>query len=396
MTQRKSNKRDPRRVPSRLGQLVMVSAAVVVGCSSGEPEGSTSPLTEPAVDPGAGHDAEPGFDGAEPHVDPIGEALERVRREFAGEHGEPLPQFTAKCDLATGVHVPDFNCSAGTVVPTTNFTGGTYPNGNCDRPNRLDSACDANSRFQVLANNNDSVIVAHCRKKGLPGNLYGDIAVIQYNKVSGATCYYQAYSNAGIDGDFKSPSLGTSLASEADVPNPSASPWLSNASTKGIDCRRCHDNGAIIRSPYLAQLTGTNALPGAGDNNYNRTNPVAFIGDDYQSWKLYSVQVSGSVCNNCHRMGVSNTSNLSAGTARDFGIRATATSEAKKNPHSATSPIWMLPGQITYSSGSAAAAATVKTCADAIASGGTLPAGCSTTEITIPFTGLSPASLSVL
>jgi hypothetical protein len=303
-----------------------------------------------------------------------------------------LQEFTARCDVATGIHVPDFNCSAGTLVPTTNFSGGVYPSGFCDRPNRLNLACDPGSRFQVIAKNNDAVAVAHCRKTGLPGNLYSDIAIIQYNKANGAVCYYQALNRAGMDGNFKSPAFGTSLASESNSPNPSASPWRSNATTKGIDCRQCHDNGAFIRSPYLAQIaSGPNALPGAGDFTYNKTNPVSFIGEDYQGWRLYSVQAV-NVCTACHRMGVSNSPQMTVGTARDLGIRATAVSETNKNMHGPDSPIWMTPTAGTWNADNANAAAFMKLCAQEFAAGLALPAGCSISEITTSFRGLSPAS----
>jgi hypothetical protein len=54
------------------------------------------------------------------------------------------------------------------------------------------------------------------------------------------------------------------------------------------------------------------------------------------------------------------------GTGRDFGIRATATSEPHKNPHSPDSPIWMPPGQIYYSQANADSAAAIKACADRV------------------------------
>ena len=81
---------------------------------------------------------------------------------------------------------------------------------------------------------------------------YGDIAVIQHNRNNGATCFYQALGN--LDGNVKAPSKGTS-----------AWPWLTPAGTASIGCAGCHDNGPLIRSPYLTQITGPNALPGAGD-----------------------------------------------------------------------------------------------------------------------------------
>jgi hypothetical protein len=46
--------------------------------------------------------------------------------------------------------------------------------------------------------------------------------------------------------------------------------------------------------------------------------------------------VSGSACNSCHRMGVSNTTGTGIGAARDFGIRATAMSDTDSRKMRAT------------------------------------------------------------
>jgi len=258
---------------------------------------------------------------------------------------DTLPEFAAKCDAAIGVTVPDFVCDNGTLVPTTN-----HANGKCDRPNRLNKVCDPGSKFQVLADTADAYVVAHCRKQGNAAGFFGDIAVIQHNKRNGATCFYQALGT--LNGNVKAPSKG-----------PGAWPWLSPAQTEGIKCVRCHDNGPLIRSPYLSQVTGANRLPGAGDTSFNRDQPYSFVGADFASWKAYKVEVGGNTCNGCHRMGTNNAFSYSDGTGLDFGIRATATSEAAKNPHSATSPIWMLPGQVFYDATRAAAAQEIRNCA---------------------------------
>src|SRR5262249_29925350 len=102
--------------------------------------------------------------------------------------GDTLEGYAQKCDEAIGVAntVPDFNCDSGTEVPTTHFA-----NGLCDRPNVLNRTCDPGSRFQVLTNNADAYVVAHCRKEGLSQGEYNDIAVIQHNRKNGATCFYQ-------------------------------------------------------------------------------------------------------------------------------------------------------------------------------------------------------------
>ena len=133
----------------------------------------------------------------------------------------------------------------------------------------------------------------------------------------------------------------------------------------------CHDNGPIIRSPYLAQITGPNKLPGAGDFSFNKNKPYAFVGSDFADWKAYQVEVNGNVCISCHRLGVNNQGD--GGTARDFGIQATDVTQRHKNPHSIASPIWMKPGQITFEQSSANAAKEIRNCAILFHEGSPLP-----------------------
>ncbi|RKH67184.1 hypothetical protein D7W81_14260 [Corallococcus aberystwythensis] len=271
---------------------------------------------------------------------------EPVLAQQASALSDTLEQYAAKCDAAIGATVPDFNCELGTVVPTTN-----HVNGKCDRPNRLNQQCDPGSRFQVLKDTADVSIVAHCRKQGNAANYYGDIAVIQTNKKNGATCFYQALGTL-YGADVKAPSKGTGAWS-----------WKTPADTASIRCVRCHDNGAIVRSPYLTQVTGVNKLPGAGDFGFNRDQPYRFIGADFATWKAYKVEVAGNVCLGCHRMGTNNQVTYDDGVALDLGIRATATSEVAKNPHSPASPIWMTPGSTLYDANNASAAAAIRACA---------------------------------
>jgi hypothetical protein len=277
---------------------------------------------------------------------------------------DPLQQYAQKCDRAIGITVPDFVCSDGTVVRTTTmgkevpttFDPKTDP---CDRPNVLNSKCDPGSYFQVLPTSNaDAYAVAHCRKQEHADGFYGDIAVIQHNKKNGATCFYQALGN--LNGNVKAPSKGTS-----------AWPWLTPMETAAIGCVTCHDNGPIIRSPYLSQVTDRNdpnkkLLPGAEETFFNRDQPYFFVGNDFASWKAYKVEVEQSAvvdgqntCNDCHRMGVTTIigtdcrdllgNPLLCGTALDLGIRATDRSQEAKDPHSPASPIWMTPDRRSHS-----------------------------------------------
>jgi len=370
------------------------AAALVVACS-GTDEWQTDQGNSPESKPESATSAADGATAPESNDayadDPIWQAYQRARREFAGSYGEPLGQFAAKCDLATGIHVPDFKCSAGTEVPTTNYNGTS-----CDRPEQLHQKCDPGSRFQIVASNANAAAILHCRRGGNPttGNNYHDIAIIQYNWVNGAVCYYQALGT--MDGDFKAPVLGTSSSGEADFLNSSASPWVSSAHTHAIDCRQCHDNGAVIRSPYMSQMrTAPNALPGAGVRTFNGTNPVAYVGTDFQDWRLYSVTLQNNTCNGCHRMGYSNTPEVGKGTALDFGIRATNRDNIAKNPNSAASPIWMIPPQTDYDEANHVSAVALQACAQALKNGTAPPAGCSSTQFSKLYRGLDPAQLFV-
>ena len=282
---------------------------------------------------------------------------------FGAARSETLEEYARVCDATVGVTVPDFDCDAGTVVPDT------HPNGaSCDRPDQLVQDCDPGSRFQVLTNTQSATVVAHCRKRGnAPGNSqYGDIAVIQYSKTNGGTCFYQAL--GVLDGHVKAPSKGTAAWS-----------WKAPADTASIGCARCHDNGALIRSPYLTQITGSNRLPGAGDRTFNRDQPYAFIGADFAGWKAFKVEIAGNFCNGCHRLGVSNLGQGN-GTAQDFAVRATTEPQRNKNQLSVNSPLWMLPGQSMLNAFHQQSANDIKACADKFRAGQALPPGCTVTQ----------------
>ena len=183
---------------------------------------------------------------------------------------DELQKYVQACDQVIAASVPDFSCNVGTEVPITNYD--EFASHNCDRPNRLHGVCDPGSHFQVLANKPDGVVVAHCRKQGLSDGQYGDIAIIQFNPQSGAACFYQALGD--LSGQVKAPAKGLG-----------AWQWLSPARTAKIGCVSCHDNGPLIRSPYITQEMGANTMPGASDFSFNRNQPYYFVGDDFASWE---------------------------------------------------------------------------------------------------------------
>jgi uncharacterized protein YegL len=296
---------------------------------------------------------------------------------------ETLKEYADQCTAEIGVAVPAFNCQT---FELSQKEGNTYGGGSvCDFPNRLNRKCDPSSRIKILHNDANVAIVASCRKDGEDTNTsephYNDVAVIQHNKKNGATCFYQA--------------LGHNDGSLA--PSPSSTPvpgapftWYTPQDTAAINCVGCHDNGAFMRSPYMAsdknfpiQNIGGSTVTSNSDGD-----PYWFVGADFQNrqWKTYSVSVKNNACLACHRLSVSTTNgSLNAGgtsiqnfgsgnsvesntpflrsTAMDFSLIATAGKEASKSPHGTDSPIWMPAGSTLYDLTYANAAKEISDCA---------------------------------
>lgn len=287
---------------------------------------------------------------------------------------DELQDYARQCDDAIGATVQDFDCDAGADVPGQGtLYSRNHPSATCDEPNRLDKDCDPGSHFQVLTRTDDAYVVGHCRKKGNASGVYGDIAVIQYNRKNGATCFYQALGT--LPGQVKAPSKG----------GPPAYPWFKPSGTAFIGCGGCHDSGPFIRSPYLNQVEKDqpspgkdNTIPGKDERGFNINQLYAFVGQDFASWKAFKVEIADNECNFCHRLGVNNVpvnkypcSPVTCGTALDFAERATSADEkseedqrdSHKNPPSPASPIWMPPGQTAPNPGHAAAAKAIHDCA---------------------------------
>jgi len=407
-----SSQRRPARAPlvAALALLAVASSALTAACSSEN-------------------------DSQKPGIGRVSSALlEWIEAPCAEGNNESLVAFAQKCTDATNSYVLPFDCEDGEIVPTTNLVGVYNPYSSvtsCDRPNGLNKTCDPGSRFQVLTQTEDVTVVAHCRKMGgklktatEPGT-WGDVAVIQYNRKNGATCFYQIGPYPGeeekyVSGVIPSPS------------NPAAGAvWRSPQQTANQGCVKCHDNGPFVRTPYLAQLgqdifpnplAPTVAIPPRGPQlrlpgtydkpcgttpgdcvtpngawedrfSWNKREPYSFIGTDFQAWKAYSVLPPGGngSCVSCHRMGMSSLGTTvvageiqpiyatGLGTSQDFGLIATASTQVQKNAHSAQSPIWMKPFPVNpdglYDSSAHADAVAVEQCAKTIASGDPKP-GC--------------------
>lgn len=288
---------------------------------------------------------------------------------------ESYAQTVTQCDAEIGITVPEFDCNDGAVVPTTingdEFTYGvdygsevfSVPS-QCDRPNVLNGTCDPGSRFQVIADTPDAYVVAHCRRQGSEEGIFPDTAVIQYNKVTGATCFYQSF-GSGASGVRGAPNNVVSAPSTGS----------SRAPLVGGGCMTCHDNGPLIRTPYLTQMDGEHVIPGAGDINFNKDQPYFIVGHEQK--KTYSVD-AGNGCTACHGLSLwGSGSNVSiANSAGGLAIAATKQSQASKTPTSAFAPMWMSlagAGGISYDPASFAAAQDVVACGASVTDLNNLP-----------------------
>lgn len=276
---------------------------------------------------------------------------------------DDLTEYAEACNQLTGTEIPDFVCSEGVLVPTTNLMlpGATTPVSNpgpqhyqstadilweayggrlptqvdvmmdaesgyigdpnrgsggqppsaqdliptCDYPNRLNGECDPGTYFHVLHRNEreGTYIFALCRPKGNQAGGFNDIGIIQTNLTNGATCFFSStLSQSGAPGDVKAPIRGL------DRNTGGWGHWMTPTQVAAQDCHGCHDNGPIIRSPFLTQLPdGRHSLSFPAAKNFNiQGTPYRFVGADFATWSTHEVDVGQGGCASCHRMGANN------------------------------------------------------------------------------------------
>ncbi|MFO1367914.1 MAG: hypothetical protein U1F46_02890 [Marinagarivorans sp.] len=180
----------------------------------------------------------------------------------------------------------------------------------------LTAGCDNGSLGGALYSTPDVEIYLSCRHKSdnSAGN-FGDIALIQMNKNTGATCFYQAF--YGAEDDFRRPIL--------DPNNGGFKGWeQSDGMMRG--CMGCHNNGGLIRSPYFAATTVTkHNVPGTGIYNYY-TNNSPHWNVEYPDQETYTIQTNDSTCSGCHRLSAlkSGSGFDTGGTSSNYALASTA------------------------------------------------------------------------
>lgn len=250
---------------------------------------------------------------------------------------QTIPDYANACGAAIGEQVPAFSCiDDGHEIPMKGTEGVA-----CEKPPYLPFAgCYGGSRIgQLQAADPDVLMVFLCRKKR-PGNQphqFDDIAVIQTNYTTGATCFYQRLAD-GTDGR-KVP------APKDDIGNF----WMDLPTMASPDnaCVQCHDNGPFLRTPYVMQLK--DRIP-AYDAKYRNKTHYFFPGQQWLGWngKTFRVTVRDNTnCTVCHTMGA-NTIDPSVGTSSWLGPYSTGLEQTPflKDPVTGNGTAhWMKPKQ---------------------------------------------------
>jgi len=209
--------------------------------------------------------------------------------------------YAQKCAEEMGT-IPTFNCKDGTVIPITqNGVPLTSASGgeDCDKPVQLGLAngnqCVPYSRFLRINTGVSTVeTVVICRKydqddNGKDDTAFTDIAMIQHNRASGNTCYFQSKLEHHLD--------GTSVPSPQENSVKASNYWLepTGSGPDGIRCTACHDADPFIWSPYIIQV--------ANPSNWNA---LGFWNSNYQDLFGMTVKTfkpTGNACTTCHRIG---------------------------------------------------------------------------------------------
>jgi cytochrome c553 len=162
---------------------------------------------------------------------------------------------------------------------------------------------------------------------------FEDVAVIQHNRVTGETCWFQMLDSAAKDARRVPPPDEERLP--ADAPRTALSArefWLSPQRTAAINCLSCHDSDPWIHTPYVAQVKDREGRPVLPSHPFG---PYKNLGRKYFTDWLTAGRQSFSVapreansCVSCHRIGSKNTcSNFAAqsiGQREAAGISAWA------------------------------------------------------------------------
>ena len=272
--------------------------------------------------------------------------------------------YAKECSERLG-RLPAFNCLDGEIIKIEvdgevpshgypEFAGDSSGNLDCDKPAHLamgnEGRCMPWARLGRLPSiradgttHPDVDTVFICRRyNGRDGSYrwrdgqtydarvfpgFEDVAVIQHNRVTGETCWFQMLDSTAKDARRVPPPDEEQLPSDAPSTALSARTfWLSPQRTAAINCLSCHDSDPWIHTPYVAQVKDRNGRPILPSHPFG---PYKNMGRKYFTDWLTANRQSFSVapreansCVSCHRIGSKNTCGNFA--AQSIGAREAA------------------------------------------------------------------------
>jgi len=260
--------------------------------------------------------------------------------------------YAKECAERLG-EIKPFSCLDGKIMPISingqeitpglsqqqaaqyNFTGGTQVA--CDKPALLgmgnQGRCVPYSRVGRLktyrkdgSERADVDTVFTCRRyvarlgpqtyqgqamDGADHPLFEDIAILQHNRETGETCWFQMLrpNHAGADGRRIPPPTEETLP--AGVPAHAIAAkdyWLTPVETAAKNCNNCHDSDPWMHSPYIDQVKGDDGQPivPAGGFAGGRKGRYAMLGSaGFNNWARSQAVIpkNNALCVSCHTIG---------------------------------------------------------------------------------------------
>ncbi|RYZ83542.1 MAG: hypothetical protein EOP04_19785 [Proteobacteria bacterium] len=238
----------------------------------------------------------------------------------AYSQSQSVQEYARECAKAVGGGVPAFSCKQGALIPIKNYANDST----CDNPaflSGVSNGCIQRSRFGKLTptdlqpgtSADDIEIRFLCRHYLLPSNpsdydeRFDDIAVIQTNKKTGATCFYQSSTGASQD------MAGTNIPAPADA----SARTITNVGPQG--CIGCHNARPFINTPFLQSVPEPHKIP--HPNQFNR-NQYWFPGESGRNAKIFNITTADTTCTTCHNIASSeeNSPGGSSGKLADESI----------------------------------------------------------------------------
>lgn len=224
---------------------------------------------------------------------------------------ESLREYALNCEQHVGGRIPSFSCLDGSIIPIDGPEEGP-----CNNPQILNGQCWKYSRLGSLDSGDPDVqirfLCRHYNKASYRGDqdpIFNDIALIQHNKATGATCFFQ--SPSGYNRQHNGTRIPSPRTGDTRI-------WQPARVTAAQECVGCHDSRGFLKTPFVAGVDGDDAIPRPG-----HPTGYYFPGDVTKYWRAFQVSSNSSqTCSGCHVLGTSNIDRGTRGTARTIGRQA--------------------------------------------------------------------------